>query len=174
LLAEASGDVRQAIEYFRAQAESWNADRDRIGLGAWSGGGPLLTSAMRERPPFLRCLTAFYAYLDIRHSQAHTDHESAATVEEFSPITCLQGAAAGMTPMFVARAGQDQIPGINDSIDRFIAAAIAANAPVTLINHPAGEHGFDNQNDDERSREVIRSVLEFMKSHLERGAGHGV
>ena len=26
--------------------------------------------------------------------------------------------------------------------------------------------GFDNQNDDDRSREIIRSVLAFMKTHL--------
>jgi hypothetical protein len=68
--------------------------------------------------------------------------------------------------MFVARAGQDQIPGVNDSIDRFVAAAIASNAPITLMNHPTGEHGFDNQNDDNRSHEIIQSALAFMHNHL--------
>jgi len=37
---------------------------------------------------------------------------------------------------------------------------------ITFANHPSGVHGFDNQNDDNRSREIIRSVLAFMKSHL--------
>jgi hypothetical protein len=66
----------------------------------------------------------------------------------------------------VARAGQDAIPGMNDSIDRFVTAAIAANASLTFMNHPLGEHGFDNQNDDERSREIIRSAIAFMQTHL--------
>jgi hypothetical protein len=43
---------------------------------------------------------------------------------------------------------------------------MAANAPVTVINHPTGEHGFDNQNDDDRSREIIQSALAFMTTHL--------
>jgi len=72
-----------------------------------------------------------------------------------------------MIPMFVSRAGQDEIPMLNDSIDRFVAAAIAANAPIAVMNHPFGEHGFDNQNDDERSREIIRGAIAFMHTHLQ-------
>jgi hypothetical protein len=34
------------------------------------------------------------------------------------------------------------------------------------LNHPRGVHGFDNQTDDDRSREIIRRALEFMKTHL--------
>ncbi len=69
-------------------------------------------------------------------------------------------------PMFVARAGQDANPGLNAAMDQFIAAALAANAPVTVVNHPAGEHGFDMLNDDDRSREIIRAVLAFFETHL--------
>jgi hypothetical protein len=49
---------------------------------------------------------------------------------------------------------------------RFVDTAIARNAPLTLMIHPTGVHGFDNQNDDDRSREIIKAALEFMKSHL--------
>jgi hypothetical protein len=49
-----------------------------------------------------------------------------------------------------------------------VATALAENAPITVVNHPSGEHGFDNQNDDERSREIILGALEFMKAHLAR------
>jgi hypothetical protein len=34
------------------------------------------------------------------------------------------------------------------------------------MNHPNGLHGFDVANDDERSREILRAALEFMKAHL--------
>jgi len=166
MLTKAGDDVHQAIEYVRAQAASWNVDPDRIGLMAWSGGGPLLTAAMREKPPYIRCLAAFYAFLDIQQSQPHRDHESWETLKAFSPISCLEVDASTMAPMFAARAGQDAIPGVNDSIDRFIAEAFTANAPVTLMNHPDGEHGFDNQNDDERSKEIIREALTFMRENL--------
>ena len=167
LLSEAVADLNAAINYVRANADSWNADRDRICLLAWSGGGPLLAPVLREKPSFVRCLVAFYAFLDCRQSPSHIEHESPETVRAFSPITCLPDDASSMIPMFVARAGQDEIPTMNDSIGRFVAGAIAANAPITFMNHPLGEHGFDNQNDDERSCEIIRSAIAFMQTHLQ-------
>jgi acetyl esterase/lipase len=140
-LAEASADVRNAMSFVRANAESWNADGDRIGLVAFSAGGPLLGVPIGEKLPCVRCLLAFYAFIDMQPPAV---------------------------PMFIARAGCDAVPGLNEAMDRFIAAALRANTPVTVVNHPAGEHGFDNQNDDDRSREIIRAALEFMKIHLQR------
>jgi acetyl esterase/lipase len=69
-------------------------------------------------------------------------------------------------PIFVARAGLDVAP-LNAVIDQFAAAALAANAPLTLMNHPQGKHGFDALNDDDRSREIIRAAIAFMHTHLE-------
>jgi acetyl esterase/lipase len=165
-LSEAAADVNCAIAHIRANANSFNADPDRVCLAAWSAGGALLAPAMRERPAFIRCLAAFYALLDCQQSATHIENESAASVTAFSPITCVPTDASSMVPMFVARAGVDEVPAMNDSIDRFVGAAIAANAPITFMNHPSGEHGFDNQNDDHRSREIIQSAIAFMRANL--------
>ena len=171
LLAEADIDVRNAIEYVRARASSFKADPARIALFAWSGGGPLLSIPMQQETSFVRCLVAFYAYLDIQWSPTHMEHETAELLRIFSPISYLNRNAPAL-PLFVARSGQDDIPGMNDSIDRFVGEAVAANAPLTYMNHPAGEHGFDNQNDDDRSREIIRAALDFLRTHL--GAAHKI
>lgn len=165
-LADAAADVRSAIEFVRVNADAWYADRDCICLAAWSGGGVLLAPSMREKSAFLRCIVAFYAWLDIQTPGPYLENETPELAKAFSPITCIEGDASSAIPMFVARAGQDEIPLTNDSIDRFVAAAIAANAPITFMNHPLGEHGFDNQNDDERSREIIRAAIAFMQFHL--------
>ncbi len=109
-LSEAAADLSHAIAYVCANADSWNADRDRICLVAWSGGGPLLAPTLRERPSFVRCLVAFYAFLDCRQSPSHIEHESPETVRAFSPITCLQDDASSMTPIFVARPGRTRCP----------------------------------------------------------------
>jgi acetyl esterase/lipase len=165
-LAEAALDLSNALDYIRSHAPSFNADPDRIGLIAWSAGGPLLSPAMQQRPPFVRCLLAFYAYLDIQRSPSHMENESIENLKSFSPISHLHGDSSSMVPFFVARAGQDEIPMMNDSIDRFVAAALAANAPLTCMNHPSGGHGFDNQNDDGRSREIVRAALAFLRAHV--------
>jgi acetyl esterase/lipase len=165
-LIEAASDVDAAVAYVRANADALGVDRDRLCLAAYSGGGPLLSAALRDRPPYVRCLVSFYAFLDVRQSEVHRTHETPETLERFSPITYLDGDIGRIAPIFVARAGLDQIPTMNDSIDRFIREAVKQNAAVTFVNHPRGVHGFDNQTDDARSREIIRAALDFMKTHL--------
>ena len=173
LLSESASDVNAAINYVRANADSLNIDKDRICLAAYSGGGPLLSLAMRQKPEYVRCVVAFYAFLDIQQSQLHRDNETSELLQSMSPISYLANeggtSASGparLPPMFVARAGLDAIPTMNDSIDRFISEALKRNASITVANHPQGVHGFDSQNDDDRSREIIRGAIDFMKTHL--------
>ena len=166
LLADSASDVNAAIDYIRANADSLNIDKDRLCLAAYSAGGPLLSLAMRSKPEYVKCLVAFYAFLDIQQSGPHRANETPEMVKSFSPITYLANDAAKLPPMFIARAGLDEVPTMNDSIDRFIREAISKNASIIVANHPQGVHGFDNQTDDDRSREIIRDALEFMKTHL--------
>ena len=166
-LEDSAGDVAAAINYIRANADSLNIDKDRVCLAAYSGGGVLLTPAMRDKPAYVRCLVNFYAYLDISQSgNLFAATESAETRRKFSPINYLANDADKIAPIFIARAGLDAVPTINDSIDRFIREALAKNVALTFANHPNGVHGFDNQTNDERSREIIQSAIAFMKSHM--------
>lgn len=166
LLAEAASDVSAAIDYIRTNSDSLHIDKARLCLAAYSAGGPMLSLGMRDRPAYVRCLVAFYAFLDIQQSESHRSNETPEMVKSFSPITYLANDAGEMAPIFIARAGLDEVPAMNDSIDRFIREAIAKNASIIVANHPQGVHGFDNQTDDERSREIIRSAIDFMKLHL--------
>lgn len=172
-LAQAEGDVTAAVNYVRANADSLGVDRDRICLAAYSGAGPLLSAAMRDRPPHVRCLVAFYAFLDIRRSELHRGHESEESLAKFSPVTYLAGGGGKIAPVFIARAGLDEIPALNESVDGFTREAISFNAAVTVVNHPRGVHGFDVLTDDERSREIIRAALAFMQTHLGIGEAGG-
>src|SRR2546423_789539 len=161
-LEKAAADVRDAINYVRSNADKYHVDKDRICLSAYSAGGPLLTLALHGDMPFVRCLVGFYSFMDIQQSD-YAKTEKPETVKSFSPITYLETGSSKIPPMFIARAGHDEVPTMLDSIDRFVAKALPANVTLTLMNHPQGVHGFDNQNDDERSREIIRAAIEFMK-----------
>src|SRR5262249_20630703 len=153
-LAEASQDVTDAINYIRANAGSLSIDKDRICLAAFSAGGPMLSLAARDRLSFVRFLVSFYAFLDIQESDTHKANENPEMLRAFSLINYLADSGR-VPPIFVARAGLDRIPAMNESIDRFVKEAIARNAAIDFANHPTGVHGFDNQNDDDRSREII-------------------
>jgi acetyl esterase/lipase len=39
-------------------------------------------------------------------------------------------------------------------------------ARVELLEHPEGRHGFDTLNDDDRSREIIRRTLDFVRENV--------
>jgi hypothetical protein len=104
--------------------------------------------------------------MDIQQSD-YRKTEKPETVKSFSPITYLQTDASKIPPMFIARAGHDEVPTMLDSIDRFVTEALSKNIALTLLNHPQGVHGFDNQNDDERSKEIIRAAIEFIGLRLE-------
>lgn len=160
-------DVAAAIEYVREHATELNVDADRIALWYFSGGGPLLTAVLRDRPSHVRCVLAFYAFLDVRHTvPADADAARVARAAELSAAAHVRSKGAGL-PMFVARAGLDQ-PLVNQAIDVFVQEALAGNAPLELMNHPGGRHGFDILDDDERSREIIARAVAFAQVHVRR------
>lgn len=66
-------------------------------------------------------------------------------------------------PLLLVRAGLDR-PGMNRIVDELAATAIAQNAPVTLLNHPGGQHAFDVRDNDDASRAMIERVFEFVES----------
>jgi len=160
-------DVAAAIEYVRSHAAELNVDADRIALWFFSGGGPLMSAVLRERPGYVRCLLAFYAFLDLRGmAPAGADAATLARVAELSAAAHVRSKAAGL-PIFVARAGLDQ-PMINQTIDLFVQEALAGNAALDLMNHPTGRHGFDILDDDDRSREIIARAVAFVQAHVRR------
>jgi hypothetical protein len=77
-------------------------------------------------------------------------------------------------PVFIARAGQEQDPGLNVALDRLVAAMLAANRPVTCVNFAAAPHGFELFHDTLETREVMRQMFRFARFHLAGTAAEGV
>lgn len=165
-LDQGAGDIMDLIAFVRANSHDWGLDPSRICLAAYSAGGPMLSMALRDRPSYVRALVAFYAFLDIQQSELHKKYLPEQKLREFSAIQHLTRNTGKLPPIFVARAGHDQIPDLEPGLDRFVAAAIANNVSLEFWNHPEGVHGFDSQNNDERSREIVKAALAFMKTHL--------
>ena len=167
-LEQAADDIAAAVAYVRGHADELGVDADRLCLWAFSGGGPFLASALRERPAYVRCLVAYYAVMDLRplaSEEGAAEDVSIETLSRFSPVATVERAHIIATPMLVARAGQDH-PGLNAGLDAFIQAALAANMPLDVLNHPAGYHGFDTRNDDARTHEIIRHTLAFIRARF--------
>ena len=156
-------DITDAIQFVRDHSSKYNIDPGHIALWAFSGGGPHLSTALSERPEYIKCIVSYYAILDVRGSTRMNEDVK----QKYSPVLHLGDSPYDGPAIFIARAGKDRAS-LNKTIDDFLNAALAVNAPVDFMNHPQGRHGFDILDDLPRSREIIARTIEFLKSHLEK------
>lgn len=163
-LAQGASDVRDLITFIGTHADEFGIDPGRLAMSVYSGGGPMLTVALENPPPYIRCLVAYYPLLDIENTTLHKQHLTAEELKRYSPFTYLTNAEK-WPPLLIARAGRDDVPELLPGLDRFIAQAISANAPVEILNHPTGPHTFENV-DSPRSREIVNRTIAFLKEHL--------
>jgi pimeloyl-ACP methyl ester carboxylesterase len=70
--------------------------------------------------------------------------------------------------MLVVKAGRDVNERINESIDRFAAAARDLHADVRVITNAKAPHGFDLGPRTARSKAILRETLRFLRARLAR------
>jgi len=159
--SRAAGDVTALLEHVRSQSTPLKIDGDRIALWAFSGGGPLLSSAIRKPPPYVRGMISYYAILDFDGGPPVYKK----VPPELSPLVQLRQATGPFPPVLIARVGQDDAWS-NAAADAFVTTAHSKNVTLDLLTFPQGHHGFDVFDDQERSREIIRATLAFLKANL--------
>jgi dienelactone hydrolase len=146
---EAAADVADLVTHLRSHAADLKFDPDNVGLWACSANvGVVMPFAMDPKNAFLKAVVLYYGALD-------------------------PALIRGDLPLFVGRAGLDN-PRFNGAIDAYVAKAVAANAPITVVNLPGGHHAFDAFDDNDASRAVVRQTLGFMKEALTPGVQAGL
>jgi hypothetical protein len=164
---EPATDLQALLQYVRRNAAALGIDETRLGLWASSGNVPLaLSILMQEDSDYLKCAVMCYGYM--------LDLEGATGVAEAASMYGFVNACAGRSfddlprglPLLIVRAGRDQLPQLNETLDRFLVEALTRNLPVTFVNHADAPHAFDLLHDDETSREIVRQILAFMRFHL--------
>jgi hypothetical protein len=164
---EPAADLHALLAHVKQHAAALGVDEARIGVWASSGNVPLALSVLMQNAGYhFACAALCYGFM--------LDLDGSTWVAEASKQWGFVNAAAGHTvddlpsdlPLFVARAGRDAFPHLNDGLDRFVAKALARNLPVTVTNHSVAPHAFDLLHDSETSREIVRQLLGFMRCHL--------
>ncbi len=164
--AASSGRVAATLAWLRADGPRVGGDPGRMAIWAFSGGGALIAPLLRTPPDGLRALVLFYAGLDVRPGTLEAD----SSMRRWSAVAALQDAERWTTPLVIARAGLDD-PALNAAMDRFAARALELNAPLDLLTHPTGRHGFDVFDHDARSRDIIARAFAIVLAAV---AGGGV
>jgi acetyl esterase/lipase len=164
---EPEADVRALLLYIRQNAETLGIDWNRIGLWSCSGNVPLaLSLLMQEGGDYLKCAVLCYGFM--------LDLDGSTSVAESAGQWGFVNPGAGKSvdalprdvPLFVARAGRDQFPHLNETMDLFLFKALSCNLAISLANHASAPHAFDLWDDSEATREIIRQVLGFLRFHL--------
>lgn len=160
-----SRDVQGAIRFVRSHAGRLGIDARRLcTLGFSVGTAPWhLWATMRDPQPWLRCNVAYYAPLDFQDPAFAL---APALRQEFSALTHLRRLGGRVPPMLVVKAGRDANAGINESIDRFAAAARDLHADVRVATYRGAAHGFDVGARTRRARAIVRETLRFLRARL--------
>ena len=135
-----AADAMAIIEYATTNASRLGIDGSRIALWATSGHAPVAISLL--------------------------DRASCAVLS--NPMTDGAGVVSQPVPIFLIRSGKDETPGLNVSLDRFTANALAQNQPITLVNHHDAPHSFELYHDSSTTRHIIRQALGFLSEQLTR------
>ena len=165
MLQEGGADVASAMAYVRAHAAELNVDPDRLCLAAYSAGGPMLSPYLRDAPPYIRCVVAYYPIFEIEGSDVHKAAEAPQVLAEWSPLRQLERPGR-KAPLYLARAGADEIPQLLVGLDRFIAEAVKRDYPMTLANNPGAPHSFDITGSTPRTLEILDETFAFVRRHL--------
>lgn len=154
----ASEDTLRLADYLKNNSAKYGLDPSRLCTWHFSAGGTIAGAMLGEKSP-AACVVLTYTILSL--GEGDQDPRLA----PYSALVRARERGDRFPPTLVVRAGRDART-INDSIDAFVAAALAKNAPVSLINYAAGEHGFEILNDTDETRRVIAQSIAWVKSRL--------
>lgn len=158
-------DAAALFEHIKTHSASIGIDPTRLAVWSCSGNVPNALAVVQAEA--VTCAALCYGYV----LDEDGFDEVATAAAKFGFVT---GAppprfdALRDVPMLIVRAGRDETPGLNASLDRFVVRALAENAYVSVLNQPDGQHAFDLMDDTDRSRCAIRQILSFLSAHLLR------
>ena len=132
-------DFDALVAYLKQHEPDFHVDSDRVTIIAWSGN---VQNALRtiEDPTRKSVKAAVILYGAADLSSVRMD-----------------------LPVLFVRAGLDQ-PALNTMVESMLSRVIAENGPWTIVNYPAGHHGFDIRDANDLSRDIIEMSFSFLST----------
>jgi hypothetical protein len=162
-------DVRTVLAYIEEHADDLGIDASRIGIWSCSGNVPMATSLLLDGGArAIRAAFLGYGFLFEPDDTGTMVAQSARWGFDYPLVDKTPADLRRDLPLFIVRCGHDEIPHINESIDAFVANALALNLPVTIANHADAPHAFDIAYESPRTRELIGQIVSFFESELSR------
>ena len=160
-------DIVAVVNHVQNNADALGVDLQRLGVWSCSANVPNALALMISRQASISCAGFLYGFmLDpvgktfVADAAAHSGFAAPNGDKSIADVPA-------ETAMHIVRAGADQVPGINATIDDFCARALQRNLPLTLVNHAQAPHAFDLLDNTDLTRMVIQDMLNFFTFHLQ-------
>jgi len=161
-------DLISLTEYINSERVNLSIDKNKLGAFVCSGHTPAAAYNILSASSIFKCGVLYYGFFLPQDFLNITVIESMFKQRGFQKPSALPDPALWKkdVPLLIVRAGMEETPYINQSMQSFVNHAINHNLPITLINYPDGAHGFDAYNDNETTRQIIKTTIEFWKFNL--------
>lgn len=155
------------VRHVQAHALALRVDRRRIGLWVASEGGlyALGPALGGEVNGAVRCAVALYPRLSEARLLATRPALPDSVLERLRPSAHLRRHRQGLLPLLIVRAGRDDGEA-NRAIDEFVELAREVEAPVTLVRHDEGHHGFEAVDATDQTQAVLDRAIAFLERYL--------
>ncbi len=150
----AEKDFKDMVNFLRNHSEEYRLDRDNIFIWVFSAGGAAGVSwILRENQDYIKGVIIYYGLLKTKYPE----YSPVDILKIFSPLT-----NTGLPPFLTVKSERDSMKIIKDSNEEFYRLAGEKGLNITLIRHKTGRHAFDALDDNDETRSVIKSSLDFL------------
>jgi hypothetical protein len=158
-------DIISLTKYIKSNHDKLSIDDDNIGAFACSSNTPVaITNILNASTNIFKCAVVYYGIFLTKELEKLPQIDSVFGFQNprlSEPINWNKN-----VPLYIVKAGLDNDPYAFRSLLDFYNNTINQNLPVTLINYPNGQHGFDFLNDNDTTKMIIKNTLNFWKFYL--------
>jgi hypothetical protein len=158
-------DLVSLSKYIQSNHDKLSIDDNNIGAFTCSSNTPVaITNILNASTNIFKCAVVYYGIFLTKELEKLPQNDSVFGFQNprlNEPINWNKN-----VPLYIVKAGMDKDPYAFRSLLNFYNNAINQNLPVTLINYPNGQHGFDFLNDNDTTEMIIKNTLDFWKFYL--------
>lgn len=161
-LDTALAELDVVLAWVKDQGAAHGLDTARVSLFSFSAGGLFTPSLVDSaRPLQVQRIAMFYPLTGVVEGSPSAAGMDPAMADRMTLAKAAGPVANSAASLLILRAGADEIPGLLGLLDTSVAALLAADARVDVVNLPGAPHSFDYRTDTAAVRAVIERAIAF-------------
>ncbi len=162
-------DIFSLEKYLQSNEDKLMIGMDRMGAFVCSAHTPTaITHILNSSNSIFKCLAIYYGMILTQDFEYLSQIDTLSLKMGFKTQRLTDPKEwNNKVPILFVRAGLDNVPYLNQAFKNFYAKALDQNLPITLINYSNGLHAFDLYNNNDTTRQIIKTTLDFWKFNLQ-------